>query len=99
MGDVMKISRHVPSTCAPNAVFSLLIIHIIRRCQTNVAIDNPSLVLSVSCLTTSSCLLSFVRAADNVSQTETFKATAASVVSVVQISKQDPGYPSYQVLW
>jgi len=67
MGDVAKISPRIPSTCAQHAILSLLIIHIIPSRQIYVAIDNPSLVPSVSCLTTSSYLWNYVREADNVS--------------------------------
>jgi hypothetical protein len=56
MGDAAKISPRIPSTCAQNTILSVLIIHIIRSCQISVAIDNPSLIPSVSCLTTSSYL-------------------------------------------
>jgi hypothetical protein len=70
MGDAAKISPRVPSTCAQNAILSLLIIHIIRSRQIYVAIDNPSLVPSISCLSTSSYLWSYVRAADDVSHAE-----------------------------
>ena len=54
MGDIAKISPRIPSTCAQYAILSLLIIHIIRSRQINVAIDNPSRIPSVSCHTTSS---------------------------------------------
>jgi hypothetical protein len=54
MGDAANISPRVPSTCAQNAVLFLLIIHVIPSRQIYVAIDNTSLVPSVSCLTTSS---------------------------------------------
>jgi hypothetical protein len=67
MGDAAKISPRVPSTCAQNAILSLLIIHIIPTRQIYVAIDNPSLVSSVSCLSTSSYLWIYARAADDVS--------------------------------
>jgi hypothetical protein len=56
MGDGAKISPRVPYTCAQNAIPSLLIIHINRSRQIYVAIDNSSLVLVVSYLTTSSYL-------------------------------------------
>jgi hypothetical protein len=69
IGDVAKISPRVPSTCAQNAILSLLIIHIILSRQIYVAIDNPSLVQSVSCLIRS-YLWNSVRAADNVSRAE-----------------------------
>jgi len=70
MGDTAKISPRVPSTCAQNTFLSLLNIHIIPSRQIYVAIDNPSLVPSVSCLTTSSYLWNYVRAADDVSHAE-----------------------------
>ena len=56
IGDAGNISPRVPSTSTQNAIFSLLNIHIIPRRQIHVAIDNPSFVPSVSCLTTSSYL-------------------------------------------
>jgi len=70
MGDAAKISPHIPSTCAQNAILSSLIIHIIPSRQIYVAIDNPSLIPFVSCLTTSSYLWSDVRAANNISHAE-----------------------------
>ena len=74
MGDAAKISSRVPSTYAENATLSLLIIHIIPSRQIYVAIDNPSLVPSVSCLTTSSYLWNYVHVADDVSHTENFES-------------------------
>jgi len=74
IGDVAKISPRVPSTCVQNAILSLLIIHIIRSRQIHVAIDNPSLVQSISCLTTSSYLWNYVRAADDVSDAENMQS-------------------------
>ena len=70
MGDAVKTSPRVPSTCTENAILSLLIIHIIGGHLIYVAIDNPSLVLSISCLTSGSYPCNFVRAADNVSYAE-----------------------------
>jgi len=67
MGDVAKISPRVPSTCAQNAILSFLNIHSIPSHQIYVAIDNPSLVPSVSCRTTTSSLWNYVCAADEVS--------------------------------
>jgi hypothetical protein len=67
MGDAANISPHVSSTCVQNAILSLLIIHIIPSRQIYVAIDNPSFIPSVSCLTTSSYLWNDVRTADNIS--------------------------------
>jgi len=70
MGDATKISHVVPSTWAHNAIFSLLIIYIIPSRQIYVAIDNSSLVPSVSCYTTGGYLWNDVRAADNVFHAE-----------------------------
>jgi hypothetical protein len=74
MGDAGNISPRIPSTCTQNAILSLLIIHTIPRRQIYVAIDNPSFVPSVSCLTTSSYLWNNVRAADNISHAENLKS-------------------------
>ena len=76
MGDTVKISPHVPSACAQNAILSLLIIHIIPSCQIYVAMDNPSLVPSVSCHTTSSYLWNDVGAADNVSHAKNIQSNS-----------------------
>jgi len=70
MGDSAKSSPRVPSTCAQNAILSLVIIHIIPSCQIHVAIDNPLLVLSVSCLTSSSYPWNYLRAAYDVTHAE-----------------------------
>jgi hypothetical protein len=74
MGDVVKISPRVPSTCVQNAIFCLLITHIIPSRQIYVAIENPLLVPSVSCLTTSSYLWNYVRAANDVSHSENLES-------------------------
>jgi len=66
LGDAAKTSPHVPSTCVQNATLSLLIVHIIPSHQMYVAIDNPSLVPSISCFATSRYLWNYVRASDNV---------------------------------
>jgi len=70
MGDAAKTSPHVPSTCAQNAIPSLLIIHIVPSRQIYVAIENPSRIPSISCLTTSSNLCNYVHAADDVTHAE-----------------------------
>jgi hypothetical protein len=70
MGDAAKISPRVPSTCAQNAIFPFLMIHIIPSSQIYVAIDYPSLVPSVSYHTTSTYIWNHVRAADDVSHPE-----------------------------
>jgi len=81
MGDIEKISPCVPSTCAQNAILSLLIIHIIPSNQIYVAIDNPSLVPSISCLTTSSYLWNYVRAADDDSDAENLQSNGCRCFS------------------
>jgi hypothetical protein len=80
MGDAVNISPHVPSTCAQNATLSLLIIHIIPSRQIYVALDNPSLVLSVSCLRISSYLWNYVCAADDVSHAENLQSNGCQCV-------------------
>jgi len=74
MGDIAKTSPRVPSTCAQNTILSLLIIHIIPTRQIYGAIDNPSLVPSVSCLTTRSYMWNYVCAADDVSHAENLQS-------------------------
>jgi hypothetical protein len=74
MRDAANISPRVPSTSAQNAFLSLLIKHIIPSGQIYVAIDNPSFVPSVSCLTTSSYLWNDVRGADNISQADNLQS-------------------------
>jgi len=56
IGNTVKISSHVPSTSAQNAILSFLIVHIILSRQIYESIDNSSLITSVSCLATSSYL-------------------------------------------
>ena len=65
MGDAAKISPHVLSTSAQNAILSSLIIHIIPSRQIYKAVDYPSLIPSITCFTISSHLWNYVRAADN----------------------------------
>jgi hypothetical protein len=81
MGDAAKISPRLPSSCSQNAVPSLVFIHIIRSRQFYVAIDNPWLNLSVSCLTTSSYLWYYVRTADNVSHAEYLQSNGCQCFS------------------
>ena len=94
MGDAAKIYPHVPSTCAHIAILSLLIIHIIPSCQIYVAIDNPSLVPSVSCLTTSRYLSNDVGAAYIVSHAENLQSNRCRCIS--QLYKFRDGI---QVTW
>jgi hypothetical protein len=70
MGDAAKISPRIPFIWAPNPILFLLTIPIIASHQINVTVDNPSILLSVSCLTTSSCLWNYVCVDDNVSHGE-----------------------------
>jgi hypothetical protein len=81
MGDVAKTSPRVPSICAQNAILSLLIIHLIPSRKIYVAINNPSLVPSISCLTPSSYLSNYVRAADHVSDAENLRSNSCQCFS------------------
>ena len=72
--DTAKITPRVPSPCAHNAIFSLLIIHIIPSRRFYVAINNPSLIPSVSCLSNSSYLWNDVHTADDVSHAENLQS-------------------------
>jgi len=83
MGDAAKISPRFPSTCAHNAVLSLLIIHIIPSHQIVVAIENPLVVLSISCLTIISYLCNDVRAAGNLSLTENWQSNGCRSFSLL----------------
>jgi len=80
-GDAANISPRVPSTRVQNALLSLLIIHIIPSRQSYVSIDNPSLVLSVSCLASSSYLWIYVRTADNIPHAEKFQSNGCRCFS------------------
>jgi len=64
MGAAAKVSPRVHSTRPQNAILSLLNIHIVPSRQSYVAIDNPLLVPSGSCLTTSRYLWNYMRAAE-----------------------------------
>jgi len=66
MGDTAKTSPDVPSTCAQNSILSVLIIHITRSCQIYVAINTPSIIPPMFCLTTSSDRWNYLGAAGNV---------------------------------
>ena len=81
MADAVKIPPRVPSTCAHNAILSSLIIHIIPTGQIYVAIESPSLIASISCLTTNSYLWNDVRAADNISHAENLQSIGCRCLS------------------
>ena len=81
MGDAANLSPRVPSTCAQNAILSFLIIHLIPSRKIYVAINNPSLVPSVFCLTTSSYLWNYVRAADNTFYAENLQSNCCRCFS------------------
>jgi len=81
MGDAAKTCPRIPFTCAQNAILSLLSICIIPSRQMYVAIDNPSLILSISSLTTSSYRWNYVSAADNVSYAENWQSTCCQCIS------------------
>jgi len=81
MGDAANISPHVPVTCAQNAIVALLMIEIIPSRQIYVAIDNPLVLPSVSCVTTSSYLWNYVHAAHNISHAENLQSNIWLCVS------------------
>ena len=85
----MTDSSRVPSTCAQKAILSLLIIHSIPSRLIYVAVDNPSLFLSISCLITGSYLWNYLRAADDGSMLKTCKVMAAG--AVLTCTKFDTG--------
>jgi len=100
MGDPAEISPCVPCTGAQNAILSFLNIHIVPSHQIHVPIDNPSLVSSIYCHTTRSYLWNYVCAGDNDSHAENLQSNGCrALFSLVQISRRDPSYQSYQVLW
>jgi len=74
MGQAANISPRFPSTSTPNGILYLLNMHIIPGRQIYVSIENPSLVPSVSSLTTSSYLCKYVRAADNTAHAENLQS-------------------------
>jgi hypothetical protein len=74
MGDAAKTSPCIPSTCAQNAILSLLIIHSIPSGRSYVAIDDPSLIPYISCLATSSYICNYVYTADDVSHAENLQS-------------------------
>jgi hypothetical protein len=77
----LRISLLVFLLPARKMQFSLLIIHIIPSRQIYVAIDNPSLVPSVSCLTSSSYLWNYVCAADNISHADNLQSNGCRCFS------------------
>jgi len=81
MGDAVKISPRIHSTCAQNAILSLLSIHITASRKIYMAIGNPSLVLSICCLSTSSYLWNYVCVADDVSHGENFQSNGCQCFS------------------
>jgi len=100
MGDFGTIPPRVPSTCTQNAILSLLIIQDIPSGQMYVAGDNPSLIPSVSCLTTSSYLCNHVRKGDDVSHAAKFQSYACQCFShMYKFWDGLPSYLSFQVLW
>jgi len=94
MGDAVQISPRVPSAGVPNATLTWLIIHIIPSRQIYVAIDNPSVVPSVSGLNTHSYLWDYVRAANNVSHAENLQGNSCWCFS--HLYKLKPAYPHPQ---
>jgi len=83
MGYAENISPHVPSTCVQNAVSSWLIILIIPSRPIQVAIDNPSLVPSVCCVTTWRYHWNYLRTADDGSHEENLQSNGCGYFSNV----------------
>jgi hypothetical protein len=81
MADAANISSHIHLTFMQNAVISFLYILIISSHQINIAIDNPSLLPSVYCLTTCSYPWNYVRAADTISHTEHMQSNCCGCLS------------------
>jgi len=50
IGDAMKVSACISPSCTQNAILSLIIMHIVPSCQISVAVNNPLLDPSISCL-------------------------------------------------
>jgi hypothetical protein len=76
MGDSTKTASCVPSTSMHNVILCILILHIVPNCHIYVAIDNPLLVPSVSCVNSCSYHSNFVRVADDVPPLITCTASA-----------------------
>jgi hypothetical protein len=70
MSNDVKSSPYVPSTCVQNGMLYLQFKHIISSRQIYVAIDNPLLVLTVSCLTTSSYIWHSLHTANDITHAE-----------------------------
>ena len=81
MGHPVETSPCIPSTSAHNAILSVLLIHIIPSHQIYEANDNPSLVPSIPCLTTTSYLWNYLRTACNVSHTEHLQLCGCQCIS------------------
>jgi hypothetical protein len=70
MANTARLFPRVPSTHAQNAILSLRIIHIIPSRQIYVAIDNPTLIPSISRFTTICFPQNYASGANNVSHVE-----------------------------
>ena len=81
LGDVAKISPPVSCTCVQNVILNLLIIYIIPSRKISVAIGCPLLIPSFSCLTTSSCLWKYLRAAEDLFRTENLQSNSCQWIS------------------
>jgi hypothetical protein len=93
MGKAANNSPCIPSTCLHSAILSLLILHIIPSNQMCVGIDNPLLVLFVSCLTMSSKLCKHFDVQPTIFRHWKLEKQYLSVrFSPVQILRWDPSY-------
>jgi hypothetical protein len=75
IGDILKIPSPVTSAIVYYPILSVIFIHIIPSHQISVAIANPSLVPSNSCLNTSSYLSNDICAAKNISHNDNLQRT------------------------
>jgi len=83
MADGVTTSPSIPSTCAQKAILSLLNILVIASHQIYVAIANPMLVWSISCLTIGSYLWNCVRMADDFTKAENWQSNGCRCISHV----------------
>jgi hypothetical protein len=81
IGDAVRISHCIPSSCTQNALLWLRIIHIIPSCQVNVAIDSLLLIPSVPGPVTSCYILMHIRAVDNDSDADTSQSNCIRSIS------------------
>jgi hypothetical protein len=80
LGGVVTFSPHVPSTCTLNGILSVWIRDIIPSSQQYVAIDNPSLIQSICCFSTTSLVMYYCHADDNDCNSEIMQSPSEQCV-------------------